>query len=52
MLGTILIVGFIGLLVLGGAIWAIREGAPFIGFIMLCLVIGAIALFCFGGCNV
>lgn len=47
MLAAIIIVGFIALLLIGGAIWALREGAPFIGFILLCLIIGAITFICF-----
>ncbi len=37
-------VGVLALLFIGGAIWAIASGAPVVGFIILCVVIGAIVV--------
>lgn len=37
-------VGVLALLFIGGAIWAIVSGAPVVGFIILCVVIGAIVV--------
>ncbi len=47
MLALIIILGFVALLFIGGAIWALKEGAPFIGFILLCLIVGIITALCF-----
>ena len=37
-------VGVLALLFIGGAIWDIVSGAPVVGFIILCVVIGAIVV--------
>lgn len=43
-------VGVLALLFIGGAVWAIISGAPIVGFIILCVVVGAIVVW-LGGCS-
>ena len=45
---AICIIGLVAILVIAGAIWAVVEGAPFIGFIILALVVGFIVVFLSG----
>ena len=44
MLFMIFIIGALALLFIGGLIFAIVRGAPFIGFILLCLLIGGVVI--------
>lgn len=41
---TVVIIGFIALILIIGAIYAIIAGAPIIGFILLCFIVGAIVI--------
>ena len=41
---VLIVIGFVALLLIAGAIWAIREAGPFIGMILLCLAIGALVV--------
>ena len=44
MLLIIAIIGFLSILFVAGGIWAVQEGAPIIGAILLCLIVGAIVI--------
>ena len=37
---SFILIGFLALLAIGGMIWCLKEGAPIIGFIILCAVVG------------
>ncbi|MDY5441719.1 MAG: hypothetical protein SPG64_05880 [Candidatus Enteromonas sp.] len=43
------VLGFLALLLIGGMIWAFIQGAPIIGFVLLCLVLGGL-VFVLAGC--
>ena len=45
---SVIIIGFIGLLFAAGGVAAIFQGAPIIGFIIVCLVVGLLVVFLSG----
>mgnify|MGYP003473364411 CR=1 FL=1 len=47
MLLTLAIIGFVAILLVSGAIWAINNGAEIIGAILLCIVVGAVVVVLF-----
>lgn len=44
MLLSLAIIGFIAILIVSGAIWAISNGAEIIGAILLCIVVGIVVV--------